>query len=90
MTIRRLAFTIAAFALATLTLTAAQQRPASVKSVRLYVFENDSAAEHPLLEMKIIAGEARNRHQTPMFTGVMREVVFRPYWDVPPRIARNE
>src|SRR5678815_3779908 len=42
MTIRRLAFTIAAFALATLTLTAAQQRPASVKSVRLYVFENGS------------------------------------------------
>lgn len=62
----------------------------NIPEFRLYVFENDSAAEHPLLEMKIIAGEARNRHQTPMFTGVMREVVFRPYWDVPPRIARNE
>jgi N-acyl homoserine lactone hydrolase len=42
MMIRRLAFTIAAFALAMLTLTAAQQRPAAVKSVRLYVFENGS------------------------------------------------
>ena len=42
MMIRRLAFTIAAFALAILTLTAAQQRPAAVKSVRLYVFENGS------------------------------------------------
>lgn len=42
MTIRRLAFTIAAFALAMLTLTAAQPRPAPVKSVRLYVFENGS------------------------------------------------
>ena len=35
-----MAFTIAAFALAMLSLTAAQQRPAPVKSVRLYVFEN--------------------------------------------------
>jgi N-acyl homoserine lactone hydrolase len=42
MTIRRVAFTIAAFALAMLTLTEAQQRPAPVKSVRLYVFENGS------------------------------------------------
>jgi len=42
MTIRRMAFTIAAFALTMLTLTAAQQRPAPVKSVRLYVFENGS------------------------------------------------
>ena len=39
---RRLAFTVAALAVAVLTLTAAQPRPPAVKSVRLYVFENGS------------------------------------------------
>ena len=39
---RRTVFTAAAFVVALLALTAAQQRPASVKSVRLYVFENGS------------------------------------------------
>jgi N-acyl homoserine lactone hydrolase len=39
---RRTVFTVAALAAAMLTLTTAQQRPAPVKSVRLYVFENGS------------------------------------------------
>ncbi len=39
---RRTVFSVAAFALAMLTLTTAEQRPAAVKSVRLYVFENGS------------------------------------------------
>jgi len=39
---RRIVFTVAAFVLTTLTLTTAQQRPAPVKSVRLYVFDNGS------------------------------------------------
>ena len=37
---RRTVFTLATVAIAIVTLTAAQQRPAPVKSVRLYVFEN--------------------------------------------------
>src|SRR5512143_2333587 len=40
--------------------------------------------------MDIIVGEARKRRFTPVFTAVMNEVIFRPYWDVPVRIARNE
>ena len=40
--------------------------------------------------MNVIVGQAEGRHDTPVFTGVMREVVFRPYWDVPPSIARKE
>ena len=39
---RRTVFTVAALAVAMLALTGAQQRPAAVKSVRLYVFENGS------------------------------------------------
>jgi glyoxylase-like metal-dependent hydrolase (beta-lactamase superfamily II) len=40
MRIRRFVITVAALAVAMLALTTAQQRPAAVKSVRLYVFEN--------------------------------------------------
>jgi murein L,D-transpeptidase YcbB/YkuD len=40
--------------------------------------------------MNVIVGQAEGRRNTPVFTATMREVVFRPYWDVPPSIARNE
>ena len=71
-------------------------RPASryivvnIPSFRLYAFENDSAAERPVLAMNVIVGKANGRHNTPVFSATMREVVFHPYWDVPPRIARTE
>ena len=42
MTFRRLVLMVATVAVATLSLASAQQRPASVSSVRLYVFENGS------------------------------------------------
>lgn len=62
----------------------------NIPAFRLYAFENDPAAQQPLLAMNAIVGEARGRHGTPVFVGTMREVVFQPYWDVPPSIARNE
>ena len=62
----------------------------NIPGFRLYVFENDSIARRPVLAMNVIVGKAQGRHDTPVFTAVMREVVFRPYWDVPPRIARTE
>jgi L,D-transpeptidase YcbB len=62
----------------------------NIPAFRLYAFENDSIADQPALGMKVIVGQAQGRHATPMFTGELREVVFRPYWDVPPRIARTE
>jgi murein L,D-transpeptidase YcbB/YkuD len=62
----------------------------NIPGFRLYAFEHDSAARRPVLAMNVIVGQAEGRHDTPVFTGVMREVVFRPYWDVPPSIARKE
>ncbi|HEX6053570.1 MAG TPA: L,D-transpeptidase family protein [Gemmatimonadaceae bacterium] len=62
----------------------------NIPAFRLYAFENDPAAQRPLFAMKAIVGEASGRHGTPVFVGTMREVVFQPYWDVPPSIARNE
>jgi murein L,D-transpeptidase YcbB/YkuD len=62
----------------------------NVPAFRVYAFEDDSVARHPSVVLKVIVGEARNRHATPMFTGTMQEVVFRPSWEVPTRIARTE
>jgi murein L,D-transpeptidase YcbB/YkuD len=40
--------------------------------------------------MAVIVGKAVPGTRTPVFMGDMRYVVFRPYWEVPPSIARNE
>ena len=39
--------------------------------------------------MKVVVGQAY-RHDTPVFIGSMRYVIFRPYWEVPPSIAAHE
>jgi murein L,D-transpeptidase YcbB/YkuD len=62
----------------------------NIPAFRLEVFEDDSAAQRPVLALNVIVGQADGRHETPAFTATMREVVFRPYWDVPPNIARAE
>lgn len=62
----------------------------NIPGFRLYLFEHDPTAARPLLRMNVIVGQAAGRRGTPVFSGTMREVVFRPYWDVPPSIARNE
>jgi murein L,D-transpeptidase YcbB/YkuD len=62
----------------------------NIPAFRLVVFEHDSTAEHPTLAMSAIVGQAAGKHGTPIFTEVMEEVVFRPYWDVPLSIARKE
>lgn len=62
----------------------------NIPAFRLYAFEHDSTARTPVLAMDVIVGQSRGGHRTPVFAGAMREVVFRPYWDVPPRIAQSE
>jgi L,D-transpeptidase YcbB len=47
-------------------------------------------ADHSVaLRMNVIAGKAVG-HQTPVFAERMRYIIFRPYWNVPPSIARGE
>lgn len=41
------------------------------------------------LEMKVVVGKAY-RHQTPVFAANMKQVIFRPYWNVPRSIQRAE
>jgi murein L,D-transpeptidase YcbB/YkuD len=62
----------------------------NIPAFRLYAFESDFIARQPTLAMNVIVGQAGGRHDTPVFTATMNEVVFHPYWDVPPRIARTE
>ena len=48
-------------------------------------------ADHTLaFKMKVIDGEAKGYHDTPMFVRLMRYVVFRPYWNLPPSIIKKE
>src|SRR5690606_9073181 len=55
---------------------------------RLYAI-GDAAGGRPELRMNVVVGQA-GAHATPVFVGEVRDVVFRPYWDVPPSIARAE
>jgi murein L,D-transpeptidase YcbB/YkuD len=41
------------------------------------------------LSMRVIVGKSY-RHHTPVFADMMRYLIFRPYWNVPPSIARAE
>jgi murein L,D-transpeptidase YcbB/YkuD len=43
----------------------------------------------PALDMRVVVGQAYS-HQTPVFAAVMRYVVLRPYWNVPPSIQAKE
>lgn len=44
----------------------------------------------PKLMLRAVVGSAAQRHETPILHANMDRVVFRPYWDVPPSIARKE
>ena len=40
--------------------------------------------------MKVVVGKVYGQHETPIFMSKMRSVIFRPYWNVPPSIAKAE
>src|SRR6202789_841109 len=40
--------------------------------------------------MRVVVGKVMGQHDTPVFTHMMKYLVFRPYWNVPVDIARNE
>lgn len=63
----------------------------NVPEFRLHAFENEPGDEYQqALEMDVIVGESFPRHQTPLFRGALRYVVFAPYWNIPPRILKQE
>lgn len=58
----------------------------NVPAFRLEVVENGQKT----MEMKVIVGEEYEGRRTPVFSDMMEYVIFRPYWNVPPKIAANE
>jgi L,D-transpeptidase YcbB len=40
--------------------------------------------------MKVVDGEAKGNHDTPMFVRSMRYMIFRPYWNLPVSIVKKE
>jgi murein L,D-transpeptidase YcbB/YkuD len=60
----------------------------NIPEFRLRAFDGDDSV--PRLSMKVVVGSVVRRTKTPVVHGHMRWVVFRPYWDVPARIARKE
>jgi murein L,D-transpeptidase YcbB/YkuD len=59
----------------------------NIPAFELYAFR--SANERDVLRMNVVVGKAYD-HKTPVFSGAVRYLIFSPYWDVPPSIARKE
>lgn len=49
----------------------------------------DPSRPDATIDMAVVVGRAQEL-QTPVFTGELTDVVFRPYWNVPTSIIRNE
>ncbi len=60
---------------------------ANIPEFRLRAYDKDIKIG---VTMKIVVGKAYGHHNTPVFSDMMKYVVFRPYWDVPPSITRAE
>jgi murein L,D-transpeptidase YcbB/YkuD len=58
----------------------------NVPAFRLEAHDNRAK----VLEMKVIVGQDYEDKATPVFADSMEFVVFRPYWNVPPKIAAKE
>lgn len=61
----------------------------NIPMFRLWAWDVNPHAGAPALGMDVIVGRALNT-QTPVFVEEMREVIFRPYWNVPSSILRHE
>jgi murein L,D-transpeptidase YcbB/YkuD len=69
------------------------RRPAIILNLpefRLRAYRGGTTAEHdPELEMKVVVGEA-SEHRSPVLVSSLDVIIFRPYWNVPLAIQRDE
>lgn len=61
----------------------------NIPAFELYAFRGLSDRERDVLRMDVVVGKAYD-HKTPVFSSALRYLIFAPYWDVPPSIARKE
>jgi murein L,D-transpeptidase YcbB/YkuD len=64
-------------------------RPPIIVNIPEFILRGWNQQQHAVVQMKVVVGKAYH-HKTPVFSNRMRYVVFRPYWNVPPGIQRNE
>ena len=62
----------------------------NIPQFRLFAFRSTQDRKAQILQMDVIVGRTFLRTQTPVFVADMREVIFRPYWDVPYSITQRE
>lgn len=41
-------------------------------------------------KMKVVDGESKDNHNTPVFVRTMRYMIFRPFWNLPPDIVKKD
>ncbi|HEX6430529.1 MAG TPA: L,D-transpeptidase family protein [Niastella sp.] len=56
----------------------------NIPEFNLHVLENG----HKAFDMNVVVG--KEGHSTMQFTGTMNQIVFAPYWNIPPSIVTNE
>jgi murein L,D-transpeptidase YcbB/YkuD len=59
----------------------------NIPEFRLHAWDDKTG--HTARAMRVVVGQTLS-HQTPIFAGDMKYIVFRPYWNVPPTIQRAE
>jgi murein L,D-transpeptidase YcbB/YkuD len=62
----------------------------NIPQFRLFAFHTRVDREAEIMEMDVIVGRSFAPSRTPVFTEEIRQVVFRPYWDVPYSITTRE
>lgn len=62
----------------------------NIPTFQLWVWDSVSLDGAPTFGMNVIVGRAALNTRTPVFLEEMRYVIFRPYWNVPPGILRDE
>jgi murein L,D-transpeptidase YcbB/YkuD len=55
-----------------------------------FVLRGYDPDHQPEFTMKVVVGKMLGEHETPVFTHLMRYLIFRPFWNVPTDIARKE
>jgi murein L,D-transpeptidase YcbB/YkuD len=64
-------------------------RPPMVVNIPEFRLRADDEEYHWVLSMKVVVGKAYG-HRTPVFASEIQSVIFRPYWNVPLGIQREE
>jgi L,D-transpeptidase YcbB len=64
-------------------------RPPIVVNIPEFRLRGMDSSYRTEIEMKVVVGKAY-KHETPVFASDLREVIFRPYWNVPASILKKE